>query len=217
MNHSYRNFAVLTASVALATTVLLPVRALAQSTSKSEQWIHVRVESKDEGGETVRVNVPVEMAVKVLPAIKHEPLHNGRVRIDCGHLDDVDLRTMLDAVRSSKDGEFVTVQGHEDDVRIAKNAGYLYIHVTEKNHHHNGATKDSDGTPLAKPASARESKVEVKVPIKVVDALLSAGKDELDLVAALHALSSNGDTELVSVKDDDNTVRVWIDSKNISD
>ena len=35
----------------------------------------------------------------------------------------------------------------------------------------------------------RKSKVEVKVPMKVVDALLSAGKDELDLVAALHALS----------------------------
>jgi hypothetical protein len=53
--------------------------------------------------------------------------------------------------------------------------------------------------------------------MKVVDALFSAGKDELDLVAALHALSSNGDTELVSVKDDQETVHVWIDSKNVSD
>ena len=42
-------------------------------------------------------------------------------------------------------------------------------------------------------------------------------EDELDVVAALHALSSSGDTELVSVKDDENTVRVWIDSKNIAD
>ena len=38
----------------------------------------------------------------------------------------------------------------------------------------------------------------MKVPMKVVDALFSAGKDELDVVAALRALSSNGDTELVS-------------------
>ena len=52
--------------------------------------------------------------------------------------------------------------------------------------------------------------------MKVVDALLSAGKDQLDVVAALRALSANGDMELVSVKDDDNTVRVWIDSKNVS-
>jgi hypothetical protein len=50
-----------------------------------------------------------------------------------------------------------------------------------------------------------------------VDALFSSGKDELDIVAALRALSSNGDTELVSVKDSENTVRVWIDSKNVTD
>jgi hypothetical protein len=30
-------------------------------------------------------------------------------------------------------------------------------------------------------------------------------------------LSAQGDTELVSVKDDENTVRVWLDSKNVSD
>jgi len=58
----------------------------------------------------------------------------------------------------------------------------------------------------------------VKIPMKVVDALFSAGKDELDIVAALRALSAHGgDTELVSVKSDENTVRVWLDSKNVSD
>jgi hypothetical protein len=53
--------------------------------------------------------------------------------------------------------------------------------------------------------------------MKVVDALFSADKDELDLVAALHALSYQGDTELVSVRDAENTVRVWLDSKNVTD
>jgi hypothetical protein len=64
---------------------------------------------------------------------------------------------------------------------------------------------------------AKKSRVEVKVPTKVIDALLSAGKDELDLVAALHALGEQGDTELVSVKDRDSTVKVWLDSKNVAD
>jgi len=36
-------------------------------------------------------------------------------------------------------------------------------------------------------------------------------------VAALHALSSQGDVELVSVKDSENTVKVWLDSKNVAD
>jgi hypothetical protein len=56
--------------------------------------------------------------------------------------------------------------------------------------------------------------VEVKIPLSVVDALLSGGKNELDLVAGLRMLSSQGDTELVSVKDEESTVRVWVDSKN---
>jgi hypothetical protein len=64
---------------------------------------------------------------------------------------------------------------------------------------------------------SKKSNVEVKIPVKVVDALFSAGKDELDLVAGLRALSAQGDTELVSVKDEENTVRIWLDSKNTSD
>jgi hypothetical protein len=51
----------------------------------------------------------------------------------------------------------------------------------------------------------------------VVAALLSGGKDELDLVAALQALGDHPDTELVTVEDGENTVRVWLDSKNTAD
>jgi len=83
----------------------------------------------------------------------------------------------------------------------------MFVHVTEKHSY-----SDKNGKPTEK------SRVEVKIPMKVVDALFSAGKDELDIVAALRALSAHGgDTELVSVKSDQNTVRVWLDSKNISD
>jgi hypothetical protein len=205
MNRLHRGCLGFAGSLALCASALLPLPAVAQNSSKADQWIHVRVESKDNSGETVKVNVPIELAVKVLPAIHHEQLQGGKVRIGKGDLKDVDLRALLDAVRSARDGEYVTVQSDEDNVRVSKNAGYLYIHVQEKKH----------GEKQVK--NAPESKVEVKVPMKVVDALFSAGKDELDLVAALEALSSSGDTELVSVKDNENTVHVWIDSKNISD
>jgi hypothetical protein len=217
MKHPVSAFLAFATGVVLTAILLLPLPTPAQSASSSDQWIHVRVESKDDGGQTVRVNVPVEMAVKVLPAIQNQHLHDGKIQICDHHLNDVDLRAMLDAVRSSKDGEYVTVQGAGDDVRIAKSAGYLYIHVVEKNRAAQ-SDEDAEGKKMhGKAASPKESKVEVKVPMKVVDALLSSGKDELDLVAALHALSSSGETELVRVKDDENTVRVWIDSKNVSD
>jgi hypothetical protein len=211
MSLSFRGVLGLSASLLLAGCAFLPLPAAAQT--KSDQWIHVRVENKDNSGETVRVNVPIEMAEKILSVINHENLHNGKVRIDNAHLDDVDFRALLDAVRSAKDGEYVTVQSNENDVRVAKSGGYLYIHVNEKQLREHAAKHTESG----KTETAKESKVEIKAPMKVVDALFSAGKDELDIVAALHALSLNGDTELVTVKDNQDTVHVWIDSKNISD
>jgi hypothetical protein len=64
---------------------------------------------------------------------------------------------------------------------------------------------------------SKKDRVEIRVPMKVVDALVSAGKDELDIVAALRVLSTQGDTELVSVKGSENTVHIWLDSKNGSE
>jgi ABC-type oligopeptide transport system substrate-binding subunit len=170
----------------------------AVNVSSHDRWLHVRVSNPGSKEETVRVNVPLELAEKVLPTINRDRLHSGKVRFDDIDCHGVDLRALLDAVRTSKDGEFVTVQNKDSDVRVAKQNGTLFVHVIDKNR-------------------AKRTQVEVKVPMRVVDALFSAGKDELDLVAALHALSTQGDTELVSVKDDENTVRVWLDSKNVTD
>jgi hypothetical protein len=213
MNHHPRACLRFVGALAVAAMVLAPMALFAQtaptgSGSRPEQWIHIRVDNKESKGEVVRVNLPVAMAEKILPAVRKNNLHDGKVHIDSAHLEDVDVRSIIDAVRSSKDGEFVTVQSNENDVRVAKSGGYLYIHVREKS-----ATRK-----LAENGSAaRESKVEVKVPIKVVDALFSAGKDELDVLAALRVLASTGDTELVTVKNAENNVRIWIDSKNVAD
>ena len=186
-------------SVASAQTPATPAKAPQAAASKTtDRWLHVRVVSSDAKGETVRINVPLELAEKVLPTISKDRLRDGKVKIDEARMQDVDLRALLDAVRTSKDGEFVTVQSNDADVRVAKKDGQLLVHVIDKE-------------------NAKKSQVEIKIPMKVVDALFSAGKDELDLVAALHALSAQGDTELVSVKDRENTVRIWLDSKNVTD
>ncbi len=210
MSDRNHRFIAKTALIAAVALVLSPLGALAQSTAApasssqsttsapKDRWLHVRVISSDAKGETVRVNIPLELAEKVLPAINKDRLHGGRVKIDNAHMDDVDLRALVEAIRTTKDGEFVTVQSNDCDVRVAKQANHLIIHVLDKE-------------------NSKKSEVEVKVPMKVIDALFSAGKDELDLVAALHALSAQGDTELVSVKDHENTVRVWLDSKNVTD
>jgi hypothetical protein len=174
--------------------------AFAQSGSSKDHWLHVRVINSDNKGETVRVNIPLELAENVLPTINKNHLHNGKVTIDQAHMNDVDVRALINAIRTAKDGEYVTVQGTDQDVRVAKEGGRLLVHV-----------KDNKGS------KSNKSDVDIKIPMHVIDALFSAGKDELDVVAGLHALASLGDTELVSVKSEDSTVRVWMDSKNSSD
>jgi hypothetical protein len=174
--------------------------AFGQSGSTKDRWLHVRVINSDNKGETVRVNIPLELAENVLPTINKNHLHNGKVSIDQAHMNDVDVRALINAIRTAKDGEYVTVQGTDQDVRVAKEGGRLLVHV-----------KDN------KSSKSNKSDVDIKIPMHVIDALFSAGKDELDVVAGLHALASLGDTELVSVKSEDSTVRVWMDSKNSSD
>ncbi len=180
--------------------LLLPLASQAQTaqTSKQERWLHVRVVNAQPKGETVRVNLPLELAEKVLPTIHQECLRNGKVKIDTSKAKDVDLRALFDAIRTTKDGEFVTVQSDDADVRVAKQTGFLLVYVHDKGH-------------------AKSDQVEIRVPMKVAEALLSAGNDELDILAAIRALSSQGDTELVSVKNNEETVRIWLDSKNLSE
>lgn len=198
-------FGVLGAVMLLAGLTLTPAGRAArrgagqttQSSSLDDKWLHVRVESTDGRGETVRVNVPLALAAKVLASINHDQLHHGHIDVNRGDFDGVDLKTILDAVKSAKDGEFVTVQKRDADVSVAKKGGYLIVHVVDRESH--------------------GENVDVRMPMTVADALVAPGNHELDLVGAIRALAAAGDTELVNVKDHQNNVRVWLDSKNTGD
>ncbi len=195
---THRILALLAGLVMLAAALAAPVSAQAQT----EKWLHIRV-NEGEDGETVRVNLPLALAEAILPSIKVKHFEGGKVRLEehmRAHIEDVDIRAILEAVKSAQDGEFVTVQSKKDNVRVAKKAGYLLVEVREM---------DKDGE--------EHEKVDVKMPMTVVEALLSGGKDELDILAAIRALAQHGDTELVTVQDKKTTVRVWVDSKNTSE
>jgi hypothetical protein len=177
----------------------------------SEKWLHVSVVSHDAKGETVRVNVPLSLAEKVLPAInldKRHKLQGGKIRINEFRVDGIDIRAVFEAVKESRDGEFVTVESKRETVRVAKEAGYLLVKVREER----PARESMEG----EKRPARTERVDVKIPMTVVEALLSAGQDELDLVAAIRALAAHGDAILVTVEDSRNSVKVWVDSKNTS-
>ncbi len=160
----------------------------------AERYLHVRVEDPTKG-ESVNVNVTLSMAEKILPAINNANIHDGKVAIHKAEMNGVDLRAVLDAVRTAPDNEFVTVTEKDANVRVAKANGNIIVRVTDKN--------------------KKDEHVEVTIPIKIVDALVDTAKnDELDVAAALRALSDAGDVMLVTVHDATESVRVWVDSKN---
>jgi WD40 repeat protein len=163
----------------------------------TEKYLHVRVTSTSDK-EVVSVNVPLSLAEKVVPAINHGKLSQGKVTIDEGDMKDVDVRAILEAVKNSPDGEYVTIQGKDQDVRVAKSKGNLVVHVTDKS---SGKDKEKGG-----------SKVDVIIPMSVVNALMPSDKHEIDLVAAIHALSNSGEKLMVTVHDSDDDVKVWVDA-----
>lgn len=166
--------------------------ALPAVAAGNERYLHVRVQDESKG-ESVNVNVPLSMAEKIIPAINHEPLHNGVVTIHKADMEGVDVRAILDAVRTAPDNEFVTVTEKNQNVRVAKSHGNIVVHVRD---HEN-----------------KEQNVDVTVPMAVVNALFSTAKqNELDVAAALRALSDAGDTLLVTVHDASQNVRIWVDS-----
>lgn len=156
-----------------------------------ERYLHVRV-TNPTTHELVRVNVPLSIAEKIIPAINHGQLHNGKIEIGGFTADNVNVRQILDALKTAPEGEFVTVQEPDSDVHVAKEHGELVVHVIDKGSKEN---------------------VDVTVPWNVAEALISdTSEDQLNIEAAIKALSSAGDVNLVTVTGKDENVRVWIDS-----
>jgi hypothetical protein len=190
--------------VLLCLTVILLTAACALAAEN--RWLHVKVEDGGEKAEIVRINLPLSLAEKVLPAIHTKELHEGKVKVSEAKFEDVDLRAILDALRTAPENEFVTVQSKNQDVRVAKSGGNLLVRV-----------RDEKEAKEGKEGKEKVQNVEVTIPFTVVDALLSGGKDELDVLAAVRALGTLGDTVLVTVNDEHSKVRIWVDSRNTAD
>lgn len=156
------------------------------------RYLHVKV-SNPANHELVRVNVPLILAEKVIPAVNHGELRDGKVRIGSFKADNVDVRAILEALKTAPEGEFVTVQEPGNNVRVAKEQGKMVVHVVDKENGEN---------------------VDVTIPWEVAQALISeTNQDQLNVEAAIKALEGVGDMTLVRVTGHEE-VRVWIDSRN---
>ena len=171
--------------------------ALAGSAYASDLWLHLNVHEGDGGH--VTLNFPLSTALGMASLVAnddHHPGRAGKVRVGDKDMDARELRRFWQAVKNSPDANFVTVDGPDGKVRIAKSGGYLVIHADDSKSH--------------------KSRVDIKVPTSVVEALLSGGGDELNLQAGLEALSRQGEGELMTIDDEHDTVRMWVDHSSES-
>lgn len=170
--------------------------ARGESADSSTAWLHVRV---DEAGKNsrVRVNLPltvVEAALKAAPETigTEGRIHIGRHGRHAGrHVTVAELREAWAQLKTAGDADLVTVDEEDGDhVTVARKGDMVQVRVT-------GRRQGGE-------------QVRVDVPTSVVDALLSAPGDELNVKAAMAELRKMKG-EIVSVTDKDSTVRVWID------
>lgn len=175
---------------AIVTCLVLALMGTFAIADAGQQWLHIRVEESGEDGESVHINLPLNLVQTILPLIEVENIENGKLDLEIDELDGIDLCQIWTALREAEDGEYVTVESADENVRVAKKGEYLVIEV--------------DGP---------DEQVDLRIRTAVVDALFSGDSGELDLVAALEVLGEEEECELITVQDGENHVRIWIDSR----
>ena len=156
-----------------------------------DSWLHVHVAESDSSGEDVRINIPLSLVESLLPAIQSNEFNGGIIRLDEFNTEGIDLRELVSALHDAPDANFVTVQSDDSNVRVMKEKGFIKVHV------------DDDG-----------DKVRISLPLDIVDAMLEGGDNELNILAALRALSNADHGDLITVESDDSFVRVWVDNRS---
>ena len=172
---------------------------VATASFASNQWLHVKIEGT--GDDRVTVNLPLslmEAAVQMIPEEMTTDINNDiEVAIDDVNMDWQDLRAFWESVKNSPEATFATVETKDEKVAVKKEGKYLLVKTTE--------------------FSDRGTEVNVKLPMSVVDGLFSGPEGTLNFAAAIQALADHGEGHLVSIRDGDETVQVWIDDQNEAD
>ena len=183
-------------SVKKAITLLIALTFAFTGSAFADQWLHVKVEGG--GDEQVTVNLPVSLiqaAAALIPAEVQADINSDvNIAIDDFEMDWNQLLDFWDEVKRAPEATFITVESGDETVNVRKEGDFVIIRTTE--HTTEGA------------------QVNVTFPLSVVDGLLSGPEGTLNFQAALDALAAHGPGNLVTVRDGDETVRIWIDNQN---
>ena len=171
--------------------VFLLVLSVGLAQAASKQWLHLYVEDSNKD-ETVRINIPLSLVEAMLPLVEQKGIKDGKIHLNQRDIKVKDLRNVWRELRVQGDSEYVSIENPETKLRVYTQGDYLYV----------------------TPEETSKSKVDVKMPLSVVDAMLSGEGDELNLMAAVRALQDSGVRDIITVKDHKTTLFVWIDNSN---
>jgi hypothetical protein len=157
----------------------------------SNPWLHLEVNERTADPTHVKINLPLSLVDVALSMVKDDHLKSGRLKLDTHDVSIADMRRLWNEMKNSGNAEFVTVEKKDESVKVARQGTFLLIKVSE--------------------SGKKESKVDMKIPFHVVDALLSGTGDELNLRAAIAAMQQNGAGEILTVQDKGTHVRIWVD------
>lgn len=177
---------------ALAVVLLAPAALWAQKADEGPRGPFIHIEVREAEGEegAVDINLPLALAQAALEAGQESLDKHSHLTLDDSDLSVSDLRRMWKAMSDAGDTEFVTVREQDETVRIYREGEKVFVKVD---------------------ASEGKEKVRISVPVRLMDALLGGEGEELDLRAALAELGRMEKGEIVSVEDEGETVRIWID------
>jgi hypothetical protein len=154
------------------------------------RWINVHV-TENSTNTNVEVHLPLNLVLTVLRNVDVENFHGGHVDLNLDEDMDINFPEIMRAIKDAPDGKFVTVTSDEADVNVHKQGGTLFITVNQKDD--------------------EMAKVEVTVPLELMDALSFGEENTLDVAALLESLDELPNGELVKVTSNEANVRVWIE------
>lgn len=172
----------------------LQARAAAAANT-DDLWIHIRVLDAKDG--RVSINLPISVVEKMGNVMPSDTRGDSKLRFNDEDISVAEMREIWTELRRRPDATFIDVEETDSKVRVGKVAGDLVVRAHER-------------------AGGRNEQVEMKIPGSVVDALLSAPGDQLNVGAALKALAREGEGEIVTVTGDGESVRIWIDASSES-
>ncbi len=166
----------------------------AQRLAAADLWLHIDVNGRGDKGEQANTNLPLSMVRNMAPMLEDKAHGSKRLHVRDKDLSVNELRQAWREIQNGPDASYITVRDKDSDVHIGKQGDYLRL--------------------KAKDRGQNGEDVDIKIPLEVVAALFSSDGDDLNFTAALEALARRGEGELLTVNGNDETVRIWIDSRS---